>query len=768
MAEGILGTGVSGLLVAQRGMATASHNISNVNTEGYSRQRIDVTTRNPQPTTAGFVGLGAKVNTIERIYDEFQSMQIRSSASANSQFNEFSLFASQLDNLLADPDAGLMPTLQGFFDSVQGVANDPSSVPARQVMLTEANVMSDRFHYVDQRIRDLQTSINSGIESVVKDINSLSAAIAEANRSITNAISSGSGAPNDLLDHRDALIEKLSEKVTVQTYDQGGGAVNVFIGNGQAVVAGFESRPLSTVGNIFDNERLEVGYSTNSSVVNITSQLTGGSLGGMIDFRNQILDAAQNNLGHLAVGISSIFNTQHRLGVDMNGVQGGDFFTPIDTSSPIVHASSSNTGNPAAQIGVVVSDANALTPSDYRLDRTGSIYSLTRLSDGNVTTLSTFPGGSETVDGMTLSLSSGLLADGDSFLIQPVRNGARDVAVALNGTSSIAAGSPVRTTDSLANTGTATTDSGSVSDPAAYDQDSYTIYAVDTTAANANGVVGTITDNAATNNALEYRLVINGVVVHAQNEAAGPLANKTALAAAINDDVSATGVRAYVDTVSNTLYLANEPPTAMQITVTEQLVDANNPALALDAGDSVTGYFGSALTGGSPNSTITYSGAANSYIVIDSGGNTETSGTYTNGVPISFNGVRTTLSGQPNLGDNYSVTPNTNGVGDNRNALALAGLQTNMSLSNGTTTFEGAYSQMVVDVGAKTHQANINRDATAGLLEQANQARESKSGVNLDEEAASLIKFQQAYQAAAQVISVADEMFQALLGAVRR
>jgi flagellar hook-associated protein 1 FlgK len=131
-------------------------------------------------------------------------------------------------------------------------------------------------------------------------------------------------------------------------------------------------------------------------------------------------------------------------------------------------------------------------------------------------------------------------------------------------------------------------------------------------------------------------------------------------------------------------------------------------------------------------------------------------------------GVDFTISGSPAFGDSFVFSPNSNGVSDNRNALLLAGLQTRQTMENGSTNFQGAYGQLVSGLGAQTRSAQITSEAQAALLSQAQDSRDALSGVNLDQEAADMLRFQQAYQAVAQVIAVADETFQTLLSAVGR
>lgn len=648
----ILGVGISGLLAFQRQLATTGHNISNANTEGYSRQLVELSAQNPQFAGNGYIGSGVQVTAVRRAYSDFLTTQVRGATTANSQLQVYHDLASQVDNLLADPQAGLTPSLQRFFDAMQVVANDPASIPARQVLLSEANALADRFHYLDRRLEDMRQGVNTQINSVVNEINSIASGIAAANRQIVDATGYGGGQPpNDLLDKRDALVAQLAQRVAVTAVPQDDGALNVFIGNGQTLVTGGTSSSLSIVSNPYDATRSEVGYTTGGVTAMISDYLTGGTLGAALDFRGQILDPAQNALGRVAQGLMATFNAQHRLGMDLNGNINLDFFSDTTATSPRVLGNTNNTGAPAAVIAASIGNVNALTTSDYRLDRGAGGYTLTRLSDNTVTNLAVFPGGAETVDGITLSLSSGAIAIGDSFLVQPTRRGANDIAVAIGDATRVAAAVPLRTG--------ATTD--------------------------ANGLP--------------------------TNTGSGKIS---------------------AGTVSNTT----------------NLLLAAGITLTFDGG---TNEF--IVTNG-PGGTIAYNPAT------DSGGKQFTF--------ASYGGVTFTISGVPADGDSFVIANNTGGVSDNRNALQLGDLRNQLTLANGSATYQGAYGQLVTDVGTTTRRAEINKGAQESLLQQVTEARDAVSGVNLDEEAANLVRFQQAYQAAAQVISISDAMFQTLIDAVRR
>ena len=571
--------------------------------------------------------------------------------------------------------------------------------------------------------------------------------------------------PNDLFDQRDELLRRLSSLVDVTAVEQDN-VVNVTVGTGQPLVVGTFANTLSTVANEFDPTRREVAVSAGGTATEVSRFIGGGELGGLLEARGRVIDPARNILGRIAVALSDAFNEQHRQGLDLRGNLGGAFFNDLGDSTVGTAASTLNTGT--ASVTARITDTGQLTTSDYRLERDGATLTLTRLADGTTTDVSAdlagLPGASTTtVDGVELTVS-GSLADGDRFLVQPTRLAARDLELVVRDPQRLAAAWPATTAAALTNAGGGVISPAEVVDPAAFPQPyaGNTIVMADSVPLTAGGATGTPAD-AGTGDSLGYELRINGVTVHTQNEGGVALADAAAVAAAINDDVAATGVRAYVE--GGQLFLAREPATRGDIVITEALTGAS------DASDAVTGYFGSTLNGpggASPSSSdITFSAAADSFLVLDDTGTPIQSGGYGAGTPIGFNGVEVTIDGAPVNGDTFSVAANTFGVGDNRNALALADLQRADILNDGTASFQEGYGDLVVHIGGAAREAGINLDAQQTLLDNSLAARAEKSGVNLDEEAADLLLFQQSYQAAAQVIAAADKVFQELLAATR-
>ncbi len=643
MGNSILSIGASALSAAQAGLLTTGHNIANASTPGYSRQQIVQSAGLSQGTGSGYMGQGVTVDNVKRIYNEFIASQVTQAQTRSSQLNTYYSQIGQIDNLLADPSAGLSPALQDFFKGVQDLASNPADPASRQALLSNGQALVARFQSLDSRLGELRDGVNSQITSSVTLVNSYASQIAALNDSIVRAETASNGRlPNDLLDQRDQLVAQLNQEVRATVVKQGDGAYNVFIGNGQALVVGQQASKLTVTASATDATKLEVGYTANGVTMPIKEDsLGGGNLGGLLQFRAGSLEPAQNELGRIAIGLAGTFNDQHKLGQDLNGAAGTDFFK---LAAPQVSASSLNTGN--AVIGASFASYSALTASDYTLQYDGSNYTLTRLDDSSTQTFASFP---QTVDGVTLNLASGAAAAGDSYLIRPTANGARDIGMAIQNAALVAAAAPVRTSALLSNIGTAMISAASVD----------------------------------------------------ANYLAAPLAGPQTL------------------TFSAATHTLSGFPAAAPVSVTSNGV------------------------------TTTYSAG--------------TPVPYTANATITFSGISFALSGAPGDGDSFVVERNSGGVGDNRNALALGGLQTKNTLAGGTVNFQSAYAQLVSTVGNKTRELQVTSAAQATVLTQAQQAQQADSGVNLDEEAANLLRYQQAYQAAGKVMQIASTLFDTLL-----
>ncbi|OEC37164.1 flagellar hook-associated protein 1 FlgK [Pseudomonas cuatrocienegasensis] len=675
----LLNIGLSGLAANKTSLAVTGHNITNVNTPGYSRQDAVQATRVPQFSGVGYIGSGTTLVDIRRTYSEFLSTQVRSSTALSADVEAYKAQIEQLDSLLAGTTTGITPSLQSFFSALQTAAEDPANIPARQLVLSEAEGLAKRFNVVYDRVSEQNEFINKQMTAVTEQVNRLATSIASYNDAISIAAANGKQ-PNDLLDARDEAVRQLSTYVGVTVVAQDDNAINVFVGSGQPLVVGSAASRLEAVAGSDDPTRFEIEFVSGGSRQGVTSLLTGGELGGLIRYRSETLDPTLNSIGRLALGVSDQVNSQLGQGLDLKGQVGaalfGDYNDPA-TAQLRVRAFSTNTSN--VQPALNITDTSILTTSDYRLEFDGTQYSARRLSDGATLTVNpnppaTYPAALSFTDssgrdqGFQIALDSAPAAD-DRYLLQPTRRGATAITAVLDQPDQLAFAAPVRSDANVQNRGTAT-----IGQPAL--------------------------------------------------QSTGSNINPTTLQA------------------------------ALPVTLTYDAVAAD---FTVPAGATLTRIN---PNDGTPATPATFqSGQQNTYELELSDGSR----------------VRMSLSGRPENGDTFNLSFNQNGVSDNRNALALADLQSKATVGVDPTitgistgsSFVDSYGDTVERVGTLTAQARQDSLATTSILKQATDNRDSLSAVNLDEEAANLIKFEQYYNASAQVIQVARSLFDTLIGAFR-
>jgi flagellar hook-associated protein 1 FlgK len=578
------------------------------------------------------IGDGVQVSSVQRVYNQTVASQVVSATSAYNQLNAFSTQAAQVDNLLGSTSNGLSTQLQSLVSALQTVANSPTSAASRQAFLSQAQALVSSLQNDDNSLQSLDSQANTQLTSDASEVTSLAQSIATLNKQIMADTSQSSQAPNSLLDQRDQLINQLATYVNVTTTQQSDGSVNVYVGTGQALVTGTTAATLTTIPNAYDPSQDNLGLSSPAGPIDVTQQISGGTLGGTLQFRSQMLDPARNSLGQIAVVLSNAMNAQNEAGLDQSGNLGGAIFAVGGVG---ILPNSDNTG--AATVSATVGNANAITADNYLLSYNGTNWSLSDASSGasvalsgNGTAASPF-----TAAGLSIVVGGAPQA-GDSYLIEPTSGAVSGMQVLLTDPSQLAAAAPLLTAAATTNTGTASIDQGTVATDGTWVRGNYT--------------------------------------------------------------------------------LSFTSPTTYQVT----------------------------------NST----------------GAVVQNGAYTSGAPIAFNGIQVAVSGAPASGDSFSINDNASGTGDNRNLTAMAGLL-DQSLIGGTTSINSAVNDLVTNIGIQTSQSQSGTTAQQAVLTDASNAQQSVSGVNLDEEAANLVQYQQAYQAAAEVINVASTLFNSLITAVQ-
>jgi flagellar hook-associated protein 1 FlgK len=573
------------------------------------------------------------VDSTTRAYDELLAGQVRSSQSGYSNFNTFATQAAQIDNMLSDSGTGITASLQSFVNSLQTVANSPASTAQRQALLSQAQSLAQQMQNYNSQLQTYGASIETQIGSSVSQINTLASGIANLNGQIAAGLASTGQTPNSLMDQRDTMIDQLSQYVTVNTATQADGSMNVYIGSGQALVTGSNAQSLAAIPSSYNASQHNIGLVIGGTTTDITSTISGGTLGGLLAVRSQVITPTENTLGQFSVGLATIVNQAQASGMDLTGATGKPMFA-IGGVQTVSSANNTGTGSVAA----TRTDLASLTPDDYQLRLSGTTWQLTDTTTGqNVSMSGTGTAADPFLAAGVSIVVSGTATSGDSFQVRPTAAATANLSVLLTSPNQIAAASLIHGAPATTNTGAAAVSSAVVANPT-------------------------------------------------------------------------------------------------------QFVPGNY--------------------------TITF-GASNQYTVKDSTNATIATGTYTSGVPIAFNGSKVTLTGSPASGDTFAIgANNTANTGDNSNAFAMIDSLTAASFNGGTTSLTNVANNLVSQIGVVTQQAQANASAQQAVNQSATDTRSNYSGVNLDEEAAKMVQYQQAYQACAQMIQVSGTMFNALISAI--
>lgn len=630
----IFSTGVTGLNVAQAALNTIAQNVSNANTPGYARQVVQVTTQSPSRQGAGYAGNGVMVSGIASLVSPYLEAQLTRATAMAAHSSELSGYFGQLQGIMGDGASGISTNQASFQSSLGQVASNPSSIPARQLVLTNAQALMGAVNSAAAQMQTQKQGAAQTLNSDISQANTLLRQIANYNDVITKAeprdtygnVLDGQKA-NDLRTQRQTLINQLAELTNVTTVDQNEG-VSVMIG-GAAVVISNKASALSAQQDPLDPTQTTVGIATSAGQVRLDAATLGGKIGATLEFVETGINQGMAELNQYASILAKATNDQLGKGVDMYGQPGSPMFS---VEAPTVLLSSKNTGTLAVGASV---DLYQAKPSDYSLSyTTAGGYVMTRLSDNiNVASGATLP---LTADGLTLSPTSGAPADGDSYLIRPFGSQASNVKVLLSDPKQLALANPVATSASQTN---------------------------------------------ASHAEISPAKVVSGL----------PL-------------------------------------------------DPNLTA----------------------NVSITFT-SSTQYTISGPGIGTLTNQPYTAGTPISYNGWEVKLTGAPANGDSFTIKGSSGALGDGSNANALGSLLQGKNFVGNSQSLADLYANMQSNVGNKANLAQTTAKSDSSVLGIATNQRESYSGVNLDQEAADLARWQQIYAANAQVLSIAQKLFENLM-----
>jgi flagellar hook-associated protein 1 FlgK len=678
MSVSLYQSGLSGLLAAQQQLATTGHNISNVNTEGYTRQRAEQNASVGINQGNNYIGTGTYIQDITRLYDQFSHKEQIMNQSKLGKADSLHAHLTQLDQVMSTSGNAAVASLDNFYQTLNGVSDNPNDSGLRSIVLSQASILSTSFNELTDNFDKMTKAVNGEIEQVANRISEISKELANLNNTIQSSSKLvQTGQPNDLLDKRDQLIGELSQYTDVTTMQDSNNVMTVMIGQGTTLVSGNISMMLEVNIGDPDSQKTELTMASGNSIISVNASKLGGSLAASFEFRDQHLDQTRTEIDRLAMAISSTLNDSQASGLDLNGLQGANFFTDIN-STPLaqgrVLVPSSNTGTTQAKI--TINDVSLLPTDEFEMRFDGTDFTLHNLTTGGSENMGApgagVPAGTHTPSSPDYGFSfveTGVPVAGDTFTIIPTKNSAALMDTTLTNGNAIAASTAVGVTPSLNNVSDGKINIINVTDPVAA--------------------------RAFTNPPAN-----TGILVDVYESAPG--------------------------TFSYRVYDADPltpPPTPPSV-----------------AGAITSGTF-----------------AAGSTAII--------------GLPTGTPAFQIEISGEPKgqgvLAPEKFAIGDAFGVGNSGNAVAMAKTQEQGVTNGGKETFSKSISTSTSVVGSKASSAKFTADTAQALFTQAYNRNQATSGVNLDEEAANLLKFQQAYQAASQIISTANTIFDTILAAVR-
>ncbi|MGA1288340.1 MAG: flagellar hook-associated protein FlgK [Rubrivivax sp.] len=652
----LLSIGSRAMAANYAALQTTGHNISNAGVEGYSRQRVELSTAQPQDSGAGFIGQGVDARTVVRAHDAYLSKEaVRSESVA--RMDEVRLQAlRKLEDVFRTGELGIGHAASQFLNTMVDLANMPDDDATRQVVLSRADDVVQRFNDAGRQLDVLQDDMNASIRDAVSEVNSLARSIARANDAVLKARGSGQP-PNDLLDERDRLVARLGGLVQATSMEARDGSVSVFLSGGVALVQGTATTELRTAPDESDAGRivLAVGDEVGGLRRLDSATVTGGAIAGWLRFQNEDLFEGRALLGQIASVLAGAINEQQALGIDLRQPAGAGapmFSLQAPRALPAAVNARNADGSFQGSVSLEVTDFRQLQASEYRLSTAadGSTWIVERLSDGLVRAVAD----GEEVDGFRIDFGDPPPQSGDRFLLQPVTYAAGGLGLALRDPRGIAAAASVVAQVDDGNTGSASIAQFRVSD------------------------------------------------------------------AALDPDVPAR---------------------------------------------------------------IVFTSASGDLELQDASGAVLTTGRWTAGSPVTFDsddpaftGFELTLSGVPAVGDAILLSRTLHARSNNTNAQALIALRDAAFVGMrddgvgglaGGRTIEDAWALAVADAGVRVQGVDTAAQISRAVADQADLRRAAGAGVNLDEEAARLIQYQQTYQAAAKVLQIAQSVFDTLLQTTR-
>lgn len=681
----LLQTGKYGVLTQQKLLNTTSNNITNVNTDGYTRQETIVY------TSAIDWGVGSTVT--RRLYDKYVQREMFRDQGNVGFYESYASGLSTVDKLLSSKDTSISEKLNALFSSMEEAVQNSTSIANRRELLAQFQTITDRYHTLNYNIKNELNDINNKISDTASTINDLVQGLYEVNRHVRNlgANITKTDIGLQLLDKRDQLVNELSSYVDINVTTEDDGSWSLYLGNGQLLVNGDTYGTLKVNEKTGDQTRREISlvFSTPSQTeIQIGHESWGGKLGGLLAASDEMRQSMRE-LGQSAIAFADAMNVQNKGGITLGNVAGKDLITipevkGICTKGNFNLTLSFNPGegsdvrNTDYFVRFDTTDPQNPVPVVYTLDANGKEV---QLPDAEVDAKNN-KGKLEISligHGVTLKFDKALneLAAADAqFHVQPTINAAFDIKCNISKPEDFAFASAIRVNGNK-HGGNATPEMVGV----------------------------TQTGTAATD----------------------------------------TKFGIYIDPNTGKPAFTNGAPTYIQYEVNAQGV--GEYAIYDRKGGTKLGAA---------------SGDCN-------GQNIFANAKWNPGKPAGYPNFEVNFTGTVVNGSSFTIEINEDGYNDNSNGNLLAGLkQKNLvyAADGITVSLTEDYADLTAAVGSAVMSASTDLRAAEAKCEQSQNLFNSTAGVNLDEEAANLIRYQQAYSACARIINASQTIFDALMGAI--
>lgn len=447
MSGGILGIGINSLLAYKSAITTTAQNLSNATTPYFSRREVNF--------VESLFNSGVAISDVKRVFDEVANSDFISKTSTAASLTSYYESISDFEKSLDDDKTNIAKYLNDSLSAAQVLTTTVGNVQSRSAYLTQLSSLANRIKSMSNEISQKKSILNDSIRSNVAQANAVMSQIGQMNRQISLQ---NSGDRSDMLDQRNKLVHDLAGYLNFTVRNEDNDGISLSLSNGIEIISGETVRTMSTMDDAEDATLLRIGIDNGySGTIDISSFVTEGSLGGMVNLRQGSYDNADRGLGRLALVVADQFNRQNRLGSDLNGALGGDIFNDINSTALMqgrVSNNSNNTGSGTFEVSI--DDVSQLQVSDYRMVfSSATAYSITRKSDDSVVssgTISAYPH-TATFDGMTMTISAGTFTAGDKFSIRPYQGAGNSTSVTMTDPKKLAMAFPVSAEASNANMG---------------------------------------------------------------------------------------------------------------------------------------------------------------------------------------------------------------------------------------------------------------------------------------------------------------------------